>query len=113
MDYREYLDLNDVVLDVDLTPNRADCLGLRGIAREVGVLNRLEVTEPEIKSVPAAHDEERAVVLDAPAACPRYLGRVVRNVNVSASSPLWLQERLRRSGIRSIDPVVDITNYYC
>ncbi|GAB3293431.1 phenylalanine--tRNA ligase subunit beta [Pseudidiomarina andamanensis] len=111
MDYREYLDLNDVVLDVDLTPNRADCLGLRGIAREVGVLNRLEVTEPEIKSVPAAHDEERAVVLDAPAACPRYLGRVVRNVNVSASSPLWLQERLRRSGIRSIDPVVDITNY--
>ncbi|RUO46230.1 phenylalanine--tRNA ligase subunit beta [Pseudidiomarina donghaiensis] len=111
MDYREYLDLNDVVLDVDLTPNRADCLGIRGIAREVGVLNRIEVTAPVIDAVAPTTDEQRAVVLDAPAACPRYLGRVVRNVNVQADSPLWLQERLRRSGIRSIDPVVDITNY--
>lgn len=110
-DYREYLDLNDVILDVDLTPNRADCLGVRGIAREVGVLNRLEVSEPEINAVAASHDEQRAVVLDAPAACPRYLGRIVRNINLNADSPLWLQERLRRSGIRSIDPVVDITNY--
>lgn len=111
MDYREYLDLNDVTFDVDLTPNRADCLGLRGIAREVGVLNRLEVTEPEIKDVAASHDEQRPITLDAPEACPRYLGRVVRNVDVKASSPLWLTERLRRSGIRSIDPVVDVTNY--
>lgn len=111
MDYREYLDLNDVTFDVDLTPNRADCLGLRGIAREVGVLNRLEVTEPEIKNVAASHDEQRPITLDAPEACPRYLGRVVRNVDVKASSPLWLTERLRRSGIRSIDPVVDVTNY--
>lgn len=110
-DYRDYLDLNDVILDVDLTPNRADCLGVRGIAREVGVLNRLEVSEPEINAVAASHDEQRAVVLDAPAACPRYLGRIVRNINLNADTPLWLQERLRRSGIRSIDPVVDITNY--
>lgn len=110
-DYREYLDLNDVILDVDLTPNRADCLGIRGIAREVGVLNRIEVAQPVIDVVAPTTDEQRAVVLDAPSACPRYLGRVVRNVNVQASSPLWLQERLRRSGIRSIDPVVDVTNY--
>lgn len=111
MDYREYLELNDATFDVDLTPNRADCLGLRGIAREVGVLNRLTVNEPEIAAVAATHDGQRAIVLDAPAACPRYLGRVVRNVDVTAATPLWLRERLRRSGIRAIDPVVDVTNY--
>lgn len=111
MDYRDYLQLDDTVLDVDLTPNRADCLGLRGIAREVGVLNRLPVNAPEILPVAAQHDEQRDIVLDAPAACPRYLGRVIRNINIAASTPLWMQERLRRSGIRSIDPVVDVTNY--
>ncbi|KFZ31989.1 phenylalanine--tRNA ligase [Pseudidiomarina salinarum] len=111
MDYRKYLELDDVTLDVDLTPNRADCLGIRGIAREVGVLNKLAVTEPAMAPVSATTDSKRAVVLDAPAACPRYLGRVVENINIDAQSPLWLTERLRRSGVRSIDPVVDITNY--
>lgn len=111
MDYRDYLQLNDVILDVDLTPNRADCLGMRGIAREVGVLNRLAVQAPAIEAVPAQHDEQRDIVLDAPAACPRYLGRVIRHINLNADTPLWMQERLRRSGIRSIDPVVDVTNY--
>ncbi len=111
MDYREYLELNDVTFDVDLTPNRADCLGVRGIAREVGVLNRLEVSEPEINVVEVQHQDQREIVLDAAEACPRYLGRIVRNVNVQAASPLWLTERLRRSGVRSIDPVVDVTNY--
>lgn len=111
MDYRDYLQLDDVILDVDLTPNRADCLGMRGIAREVGVLNRLPVQAPAIEAVPAQHDEQRDIVLDAPAACPRYLGRVIRHINLNADTPLWMQERLRRSGIRSIDPVVDVTNY--
>lgn len=111
MDYRDYLQLNDVILDVDLTPNRADCLGMRGIAREVGVLNRLAVQAPAVEAVPAQHDEQRDIVLDAPAACPRYLGRVIRHINLNADTPLWMQERLRRSGIRSIDPVVDVTNY--
>ncbi len=111
MDYREYLELDDVTLDVDLTPNRADCLGIRGIARELGVLNRLPVNAPEIAAVEAVHGEDRGITLSAPQACPRYLGRVVRNVNVKAESPLWLRERLRRSGVRSIDPVVDVTNY--
>jgi phenylalanyl-tRNA synthetase beta chain len=108
---RDYLDLNDVVIDVDLTANRADCLGLRGIAREVGVLNQLNVDEPEISPVEATIDEKIAIKLAASSACPRYLGRVIKNVNVKAQSPLWLTEKLRRCGIRSIDPIVDVTNF--
>lgn len=110
-DYRQWLGLDDVSLDVDLTPNRADCLGIRGIAREVGVLNDLDVTAPDIKPVTAIIDDSKEIRLAAPVACPRYLGRVVRNVDLSKPTPLWMKERLRRSGIRSIDAVVDITNY--
>lgn len=110
-DIREYLQLDDYSIEVDLTPNRADCLGLRGIAREVGVLNSVDVNEPAIEKVMPSIDETRAIRLEAPAACPRYLGRVIRNINLNTSSPLWMQEKLRRSGIRSIDPVVDVTNY--
>ncbi|RUO44009.1 phenylalanine--tRNA ligase subunit beta [Aliidiomarina taiwanensis] len=110
-DIREWLQLDDVSFDVDLTPNRADCLGLRGIAREVGVLNNLDVVTPEIPPVEASIEDTLPIRLEAPEACARYLGRVVRGVNMQAESPLWLTEKLRRSGIRSIDPVVDITNY--
>lgn len=110
-DIREYLDLNDTAIEIDLTPNRADCLGLRGVAREVGVLNSLAVTYPEISPVTATITDIKAVHLDAADACPRYLSRVINNVDLSVSSPLWLSEKLRRSGIRSIDPVVDVTNY--
>ncbi|OOE86210.1 phenylalanine--tRNA ligase subunit beta [Salinivibrio siamensis] len=110
-DIREYLALNDVTIDVDLTPNRADCLSLRGLAREVGVLNRTDVTEPTITPVTASIDDKVSVHIDAPQACPRYLGRVVKNVDLNAQTPLWMQEKLRRSGIRAIDPVVDVTNY--
>ncbi len=110
-DVREYLDLNDAVIDVDLTANRADCLGMAGLAREVGVLNREAVTEPTWEAVASTIDDKVAInVIDAQA-CPRYLGRVVKNVNLAAATPLWMQEKLRRSGIRSIDPIVDITNY--
>ncbi|WP_404811206.1 phenylalanine--tRNA ligase subunit beta [Actinobacillus pleuropneumoniae] len=109
-DFREYLDLNDVAIEISLTPNRADCLSLAGIAREVGVINRAEVKAPVISEVPATIADKVAVELQAPEACPRYLARVVKNVNVKATSPLWLQEKLRRCGIRSIDPIVDITN---
>lgn len=111
MDYRAYLNLDDVSIDVDLTPNRADCLGIRGLAREVGVLNRLPVTAPEMAAVEPRITAQRAVHLDAPTACPRYLGRVIKGIDIHAVAPVWLTERLRRSGIRSIDPVVDITNY--
>ncbi|WP_338588871.1 phenylalanine--tRNA ligase subunit beta [Shewanella khirikhana] len=110
-DIREYLDLNDAVIDVDLTSNRADCLGMAGLAREVGVLNRAEVIEPSWEAVVPATEQGIDISLSAPEGCPRYLGRVVRNVNVKAESPEWMKEKLRRSGIRSIDPIVDITNY--
>lgn len=110
-DFREFLDLNDVTVDVDLTANRADCFSIRGLAREVGVLNRADVTQPTAKGVTPSIDDVVAIDVQAPAACPRYLGRVVKNVNVQAQTPLWMQEKLRRCGIRSIDPVVDITNY--
>ncbi|WP_286232551.1 phenylalanine--tRNA ligase subunit beta [Thalassotalea sediminis] len=110
-DVRDYLDLNDVTIDVDLTANRGDCLGLKGLAREVGVLNGLPVSEPEITSVSTTINDTRDIQLSAPDACPRYLGRVIKNVNLNAQTPLWMVEKLRRCGIRSIDPVVDITNY--
>ncbi|MEG3766437.1 phenylalanine--tRNA ligase subunit beta [Alteromonas sp. 14N.309.X.WAT.G.H12] len=110
-DIRQYLDLDDNIIEVDLTPNRADCLGIRGLAREVGVLNSTDVTEPQVAEVAATIDDKLAITLHAPDACPRYLGRVICNVNVKAPSPLWLKEKLRRCGVRSIDPVVDITNY--
>ncbi|HFQ5213660.1 TPA: phenylalanine--tRNA ligase subunit beta [Vibrio vulnificus] len=111
MDFRDFLALNDVTVDVDLTSNRADCFSIRGMAREVGVLNRADVTEPSVAPIAPSIDDTVSIEVKAPAACPRYLGRVVKNVNVQAKTPLWMQEKLRRCGIRSIDPVVDITNF--
>lgn len=111
VDIREYLTLDDVAIEVDLTPNRADCLGIKGIAREVGVLNQVEVCEPSIDKVAASITEVRDIELSAAAQCPRYLGRVIKGINLNTKSPLWMQEKLRRSGIRSIDPVVDVTNF--
>jgi phenylalanyl-tRNA synthetase beta chain len=108
---REFLQLDDAIIDVDLTANRADCLGMAGLAREVGVLNRQAVTEPSWDAVTATIDAPFSINVVAPDLCPRYLGRVVKNINVKAATPLWMQEKLRRSGIRSIDPIVDITNY--
>lgn len=108
---REFLDLDDVTIDVDLTANRGDCLGLKGLAREVGVLNSLPVQEPVITNVAPTIDDTLEINLSAPKACPRYLGRVIKNVNVKAETPLWMVEKLRRCGTRSIDPVVDVTNY--
>ncbi|MGI2880676.1 phenylalanine--tRNA ligase subunit beta [Vibrio furnissii] len=110
-DFREFLALNDVTIDVDLTSNRADCFSLRGMAREVGVLNRADVAEPAVSPVAPTIDANISIEVKAPVACPRYLGRIVKNVNVQAQTPLWMQEKLRRCGIRSIDPIVDITNY--
>ncbi|MEX2367550.1 MAG: phenylalanine--tRNA ligase subunit beta, partial [Pseudohongiellaceae bacterium] len=110
-DFRDYLALADTLIEVDLTPNRGDCLSITGLAREVGVLNRIGVCEPTITPVQPSIEDSFPVALQAPDACPRYLGRVIRNINPQADSPDWLQEKLRRSGIRSIDPVVDVTNY--
>lgn len=110
-DYREYLGLDDHSIDIDLTPNRGDCLSVRGIARELGVLNRLDVKTPEIPSIAATVNAQKAIHLDAPERCPRYLGRVIKGIDVARPTPIWMSEKLRRSGIRSIDPVVDVTNY--
>ncbi|MCG6574932.1 phenylalanine--tRNA ligase subunit beta [Pseudomonas sp. AF32] len=110
-DIREYLNLDDASIEVDLTPNRGDCLSLAGLAREVGALYDAPVSRPVVAPVPAVHDEVRSVEVLAPAACPRYLGRVIRNVDLSKPTPLWMVERLRRADVRSIDAAVDITNY--
>jgi len=108
---RDYLNLDDVMIDVDLTANRADCLGISGLAREVGVLNNMTVTEPTWENVAVTIDDTVAINLQAPSACPRYLGRVIRGINQDASTPLWMIEKLRRCGVRSVDAVVDITQY--
>ncbi|AOT07610.1 phenylalanine--tRNA ligase subunit beta [Pseudoalteromonas luteoviolacea] len=108
---REYFALDDVTIDVDLTANRSDCLGIKGLAREVGVLNGIDVTEVAINAVEPTIDDKIEIELVDSDACPRYLGRVIKGINLDAESPLWLVEKLRRSGIRSIDPVVDVTNY--
>jgi phenylalanyl-tRNA synthetase beta chain len=110
-DINDYLGLEDVVIEVDLTPNRSDCLGMVGIAREVGLMNNLDVCSPEISAVPEVISDKVAVNLAAGTHCPRFVGRVLKGVNLSVQSPLWLVEKLRRSGIRAIDPVVDVTNY--
>ena len=110
-DVRVYLGLEDASIEVDLTPNRGDCLSLAGLAREVGALYAVEVARPAVAVVPAVHDEVRSVEVLMPAACPRYLGRVIRNVDLSKPTPLWMVERLRRADVRSIDAAVDITNY--
>lgn len=110
-DFRDYYRLNDCSIEVDLTPNRGDCLSLRGLAREVAALNGLALTEPRITAVDPVVAEHLSVHIESPAACPRYLGRSIRKINPQAQSPLWLTELLRRSGIRPLHPVVDVTNY--
>ncbi|SEI97875.1 phenylalanyl-tRNA synthetase beta subunit [Azotobacter beijerinckii] len=110
-DIRTYLNLDDASIEVDLTPNRGDCLSLAGLAREVGALYGVPVARPSITAVLLVHDEVRPVEVLAPQACPRYLGRVVRNVDLSRPTPAWMVERLRRSDVRAIDPAVDVTNY--
>lgn len=110
-DIRTYLSLDDASIEIGLTPNRGDCLSIAGLARDVSALYDTPVTRPVVPAVAAAHDEVRPVEVRAPAACPRYLGRVIRNVDLSKPTPLWMVERLRRSDVRSIDAAVDITNY--
>ena len=110
-DLRQYLQLDDAIIDVDLTPNRGDCLSINGVARETGVLTQTDVTAPAFCALKPTIDEQRAVILSAPEHCSRYAGRIIRNVDLSQTSPLWLREKLRRADVRSIDPVVDVTNY--
>jgi phenylalanyl-tRNA synthetase beta chain len=110
-DLRAYLGLDDASIEIGLTPNRGDCLSIAGLAREVGAIYGVPFSPVDIVPVVAGHDEVRPVEVLAAKACPRYLGRVIRNVDLARPTPLWMVERLRRSDIRSIDAVVDITNY--
>ena len=110
-DFRSLLGLDDPVIDVSLTPNRGDCLGLHGLAREVAVINNLDFEPPAVAPVRAAIDDAREIRQSDPGACPRYCGRVVRGIDAGRPTPLWVVERLRRSGVRSINIVVDLTNY--
>jgi len=111
-DFRSYYGLDDHVFTLKLTPNRADCLGVLGVAREVAAITSTGLSAlKEEKSIPAEIDDTLAVHVMAPEACPLYSGRIMRGVNLDVLTPLWLTQRLERSGIRSINAVVDITNY--
>lgn len=107
----DYLGLDDMLVEIDLTPNRGDCLSIRGIAREVAALNRLSINRPDYDLVQPTIDETFRIVLDSPQDCPAYTGRIIKGINPAAATPLWMVEKLRRSDVRSISAVVDITNY--
>ncbi|MEQ1064308.1 phenylalanine--tRNA ligase subunit beta [Acinetobacter sp. XH1741] len=107
---REYLKLDDNVIDISITPNRGDCFSIRGIAREIAVINQLQMNEPEIKSVDATITDEKKVIISTEGT-PRYLGRIIKNVNVKAATPEWMEQALARSGIRTHSILVDVTNY--
>jgi phenylalanyl-tRNA synthetase beta chain len=110
-DIRDYLGLNDTLFTIKLTPNRADCLSLAGVARELAAITGVPLRQPEVERVTPAFEARRAIVLDAPDACPRYCGRILRGLNAKAQTPEWMERRLVRSGVRSISALVDITNY--
>ncbi len=107
---RQYLDLDDQLFTLKLTPNRADCLSLTGVAREVAALTGKPAKFVDVPEVPATIAAKREIVLDAPEACPLYCGRVIRGVNAKAATPEWMKRRLERSGIRTISALVDVTN---
>ena len=107
----DYLGLADNIIEVDLTPNRGDCLSIRGLAREIGVLNQLPVGAIDCSPVAATLEDTLPVEIQAPQGCARYVGRIVRDLDLARSTPQWMQEKLRRSGIRSLGPAVDVTNY--
>jgi phenylalanyl-tRNA synthetase beta chain len=110
-DLRAALDLDDRIVEFDLTPNRGDCLSVRGIGREVSALYGLPVRAPSCAPVSGSISDVFPVRLEDPAGCPRYLGRVIRGVDPSRPTPEWMVRRLTRAGLRSIDAVVDVTNY--
>lgn len=107
----DYLALDDASIDIDLTPDRGDCLSIVGVARDVAALSKAELSHAELKSVAPIIDDAVSVTLEAPAACPRYAGRIIKGVNLGAQTPDVMKEKLRRVGLRSISPIVDVTNY--
>ena len=117
-DIREYLNLNDNILTLKLTPNRADCLSILGIARDVAAITGATLNSAAAKTVDIgsqnialSSQKTMAVLVNAPQACPAYFGRVIEGVNAQAKTPDWMIRNLERSGVRSISAIVDITNY--
>ncbi|MDB2642962.1 phenylalanine--tRNA ligase subunit beta [Luminiphilus sp.] len=110
-DMTDYLNLDDRLIEIGLTPNRADCLSVLGVARDLAVVVDAPFNDEAAAAVEPTIDETFPVTVLSPEKCPRYLGRVIRDIDIARPTPLFMVERLRRSGIRSIDPVVDITNY--
>lgn len=111
IDFSEALQLEDNCIEVDLTPNRGDCLSVRGVARELAVITCLEVKALDFAKIPIKSEDKLTVEVQDALACPTYYGRVINGINLDAKTPLWMQEKLRRGGVRSIGPLVDVTNY--
>ena len=111
MDLAKYLELNDTITTLKLTPNRGDCLSVIGLAREISALTDSPVNLPKFSNVPVSLSDRREVRIENPDACGVYCGRVIRLDNPNAHTPVWIKSRLERSGLRTINPVVDITNY--
>ena len=110
-DIWDYLKLSDHILEIAVTPNRGDCLSMLGLAKEIAALTQSKLNLLDIPSVKSIISDQLSVVVHHPDVCPRYVGRIIRGVKADATTPIWLQERLRRSNVRCINPVVDVTNY--
>ena len=108
---RDLLQLDDHVFEIKLTPNKADCLSVLGVAREVAALTRAKLLPPDVKPVAAKSDAKVAFGITDADGCGRFTGRAIRNVNAKAPTPDWMKQRLERAGQRSISALVDVTNY--
>lgn len=111
IDFRSYYELDDHIFTLKLTPNRADCLGIFGVAREVAAITAADLIPLEINLITSGIKDTLDVHVIASEACPLYCGRIIRGINLNVLTPLWITQRLERSGIRSINSIVDITNY--
>lgn len=109
--FRDYYALNDLKFTIKLTPNKADCLSVLGVAREVSALTGVALTVPTFRPVAVNLDEKLPVKISAPDLCGRFSGRVIRGLNAKAATPDWMKQRLERSGQRSVSALVDISNY--
>ncbi len=108
---RDYLDLDDKLITLKLTPNRSDCSGIAGIAREVSALTGCAIDPVPVAEIPAALSDKITIRIEDSSACPLYCGRLIKGVNAQAMTPAWMRRRLERSGLRTINAIVDITNY--
>lgn len=108
---REYMQLDDVTIDISITPNRGDCLSVRGITREIGAMTNVNVVPVKIVEAVKKIRDVIPVTVAEPNACPHYVGRIIRHVKADATTPMWMKERLQRSGLRSIHFIVDVANY--